>query len=234
MWELENESMLAADVDKKGQKLYPPALFPAGSPPVRTVARREDSLTWDMILRIYRQEATLIKSLDPNHLVESGDAGVRLESVSRRETFPNFKYRPDTWDEFLADSLASQPDPLDLYSFHWGVSDRPIGQIERTADKSWKDRPFMEVYRRMIRTVHAAGKPVYIGEISQLQPCFKDDHRAVSTRAFIDMMETEGGNLASVWVWHFPWQPDLTVSGATQPELVKRIAEFNRKYAQLP
>jgi hypothetical protein len=234
MWELENESMLAADVDMKGQKLFPPALFPPGSPPVRAVAQREDSLTWDMVLRLYRQEATLIKTLDPNHLVESGDAGVRVESASRRETFPNFKYRPDTWGEFLADSLASQPDPLDLYSFHWGGSDRPIGEIERTADKSWKDKTFIEVYRQMIRAVHAAGKPVYIGEFSQLQPGFKDDPQAVWARAFIDMMEAEGGNLASVWVWHFPWQPDLTVSSATQPELVKRIAEFNRKYAQLP
>ena len=92
----------------------------------------------------------------------------------------------------------------------------------------------MEVYRQMIRTVRASGKPVYIGEISQQQPGFKDDPQTVWLRQFFDMMDSEGASLASVWVWHFPWQPDLTASSATQPELARRIAEFNRKYAQLP
>ena len=234
MWELENESMLVADVDRKGGKLLPAGLFPPEWSPVRTQAAREDSLTWDMLLRIYRDQTSFIKTLDPNHMVESGDAGVRIECKSRRDTFPNFKYKSDTWDEYLADTLASQPDPLDLYSFHWSGSDKPIGAIERAIGPTWKDKSFMEVYRQMIRTVRASGKPVYIGEISQQQPGFKDDPQTVWLRQFFDMMDSEGASLASVWVWHFPWQPDLTASSATQPELARRIAEFNRKYAQLP
>jgi hypothetical protein len=233
MWELQNESMLAADVDFKGSRLMPAALFSPDQQPVRTVATREDSLTWDMVLRIYREQAAFIKSLDPNHMVESGDAGVRIECASRRETFPNFKYRPDSWKEYLADTIASQPDPLDLYSLHWGGSYRPIGEVERTVDKSWRDKPFMDVYREMIRAVRASGKPVYIGELSQQKPGYPDDPHAVWTRAFIDMMEAEGGSLASLWVWHFPWQPKLTVSGETQPELMARIAAFNLTYAQM-
>lgn len=234
MWEIQNECMNAADVDLKGHKLWPAALFPPSSPPVRTVGTREDSLTWDMILRIYRKQAAYIKSLDHNHLVESGDSGVRVECTSRRETFPNFKFRSDTWEEHLANTIASQPDPLDLYSLHWSGSYKPIGQIEPRIDKTWSDKPSMDVYRETFRAIRAAGKPVYIGEISQQQPGFKDDHETVWTRDFFDMMEAEGASLASVWVWHFPWQPELTCSGATHPALAKRIAEFNHKYAQLP
>jgi hypothetical protein len=90
---------------------------------------------------------------------------------------------------------------------------------------------FMEAYRRIIRDVHAAGKPVYVGELSQQDPSWQDEPQATWTRAFIDMMEAEGVSLASLWVWHFPWQPNLTCSGVTHPELMKRIAVFNRKYA---
>lgn len=35
----------------------------------------------------------------------------------------------------------------------------------------------------------------------------------------------------ALWVWHFPWQPDLTMDSRKNPELVQRCAEFNRKYA---
>jgi len=231
MWELENESMIAADVDAMNQNLLPAALFPADCPPTRTKGVREDSLTWGMTLRIYRELVVLIKGLDSHHMVESGDSGVRVECTSRRETFPNFKYRSDTWDEYLANTLASQPDPLDLYSLHWAGSDKSIGQIERAVDNSWKDKLFMDVFRQTIRAVHAANKPMYIGEISQQEPGFQDDPQAKWTRKFFDMMEAEGVSLASIWVWHFPWQPKLTVSSATHPELVKRVAEFNRKYA---
>jgi hypothetical protein len=53
------------------------------------------------------------------------------------------------------------------------------------------------------------------------------------TRACIDAIERDGVPLAAIWVWHVPWQPDLTVSSATHPALIKRIADFNRKHAAI-
>ena len=43
---------------------------------------------WADYLLLYREHTAFIKSLDPNHLVTSGDAQVRPECTSRRETFP--------------------------------------------------------------------------------------------------------------------------------------------------
>ena len=90
MWELQNELMLAADVDMLGVNLLPKEVYPPGAA-VRKRASREDSLTWAMIQQIYRQQTAFIKKLDPNHLVTSGDAQTRPEATSRRETFPDLK-----------------------------------------------------------------------------------------------------------------------------------------------
>jgi len=237
MWELENEPMLKADVDMKGRNLLPKGVYPPGAV-VREKGVREDSLNWDMLLKIYKEHAAFIKALDPNHLVTSGDAHVRPECTSRRETFPDFKYRNDTLQEFLANNLAAQPEPLDVYSFHqYGTFAPPAKPDERWGLTS------IELFRRMDRAVldtparrsatvrEGAGRPLFIGELGQSNPSFKDDPESKWMRAYIDVIEQEGVSLAALWVWHFPWQPDLTVSSATHPLLVQRVAAFNQKYA---
>jgi hypothetical protein len=224
MWELVNEGMLGADVEMQGRPLLPKGVYPDGASP-RVEGTNDDSLSFAMLQRLYRDHAAFIKSLDPNHLVESGDAGVREECTSRRETFPNFKFRSDTWREWLANTLASQPEPLDLFSSHWGGDDQvvPPGhpQSGMTA---------LEWQRRVVQCVHAAGVPVYVGELVTL-PNNAADHSSKWLRQSIDAMEQEGVSLISFWVWHFNWQPDLTMDGAHFPELVQRAAEFNRKWA---
>jgi endo-1,4-beta-mannosidase len=225
MWELENECMLKADVDMKGRNLLPKGVYPPGAV-VREKGCREDSLNWAMLLKIYREHAAFIKGLDPNHLVTSGDSHVRPECTSRRETFPDFKYRNDTLQEFLANNIASQPEPFDIYSFHqYGTYAPPGKPNERWGLSS------IELYRRMDRAVLAARRPLFIGELGQDKPSFKDDPEAKWTREYLDVIEQEGVPLAALWVWHFPWQPDRTLTNATHPLLVRRVAEFNRKHA---
>jgi hypothetical protein len=72
---------------------------------------------------------------------------------------------------------------------------------------------------------------VFFGEFGQMKPSFAADHGAAWTVAGIDALEQESVALAAIWVWHFPWQPELTVSGATHPALTRRIARFNRLHA---
>ena len=226
MWELENESMLAADVDMAGAPLLPKAVYSPGAT-VREKGVREDSLTWDMVLRLYREQAAFVKGLDRNHLVTSGDAATRPECTSRRETFPDFKYRNDTLRETLANNLASQPEPLDVYSYHF------YGAFTNEEPWSLWGLSAMDLLRSQARTVHAAQAPVFIGELGQVKPSFKADPAAKWTLAAIDMLEQERVSLAALWVWHFPWQPELTVSSATHPALARRIAQFNQKHAGL-
>ncbi|MBI2301861.1 MAG: hypothetical protein HYU66_23400, partial [Armatimonadetes bacterium] len=225
MWELTNEGMLRADVDMRDQPALPKGVYSPGAA-VREQNVLEDSLTFEMIVRLYREQALYIKTLDPNHLVESGDAHARPECTSRRETFPNFKYRTDTWREWLADNLASQPEPLDLMSFHYAGSFAPA-----RLGVDWGFTS-LERLQRLVRAVHAADVPVFIGELSQTDPLLGADPEGKWTRAAIDLLEAEHVSLAAFWVWHFPWQPELTISSATHPLLVQRAAEFNRKHAR--
>jgi mannan endo-1,4-beta-mannosidase len=225
MWELQNELMLAADVDMLGVDLLPKGVYPPGAT-VREKGQREDSLTWAMIQQIYRQQTALIKKLDPNHLVTSGDAQTRPEATSRRETFPDFKFREDTWREFVANNLAAQPEPLDVYSLHhYGTFDAS-GEWPKSSGLTSLDR-----FRLLARAVQSTRTPLFIGELGQEQPSFKDDPEAKWTQAYIDMAEREGISLMALWVWHFPWQPDRTLSSQTHPLLVQRVAAFNRLHA---
>ncbi|MDG3007377.1 cellulase family glycosylhydrolase [Paludisphaera mucosa] len=222
MWELENEVMLAADVDAQGSPLLPRGVYPEGAT-VRETGEREDSLTWAMTQRLYREQAAFIKSLDPNHPVTSGDAGVRPEATSRRETFPEFRFRDDAWREHLANELAAQPEPLDVFSLHhYGPADPgPRGSGLDALERA----------RLTARAVKAARVPLFIGELGQDVPSFKSDPEAKWARAYLDMADEEGISLIALWVWRFPWQPELTFDGRSHPLLVERAAAFNRRYA---
>ena len=132
-----------------------------------------------------------------------------------------------TLREWLANNLASQPEPLDVFSFHfYGSTDlaEPWSFWKISAD---------DLLRSMTRAVHAARSPLFIGELGQTKPDFKTDQEGKWTCAAIDLLEQEGVSLAALWVWHFPWQPELTVNSTSHPKLVKRIGDFNRKHAGL-
>jgi len=224
MWELLNEGMLACDVDMEGRDLLPAGVYPPGMA-VREKGVRGDSLTWDMMQRLYREHAALIKSFDQNHLVTSGDAGVRPECTSRRETFPDFKYRIDTWREWLGNNLLSQPEPLDVMSFHCYGNYEVAGN-----DVPWAGMTSLEQMRGLVRCVHAANAPVFIGELGASPNNQADPHGKWLCDA-IDTMETEGTSLMALWVWHFNWQPELTMDSATYPEVVARAKAFNERHA---
>lgn len=220
MWELGNECMLGADVDRRGRPALPAGCFSEGAPR-KDVLTREDSLTWDMLLAIYKEQTAFIKSIDPNHLVTSGDAAVRPECTSRRETFPDFKYRNDTRREWIANNLLSQPEPLDVYSFHLYGKPRQ-SETEHIA-----------TLRSLIRATKAVEAPVFVGELGQMEPSFKEDPEARWTVGAIDVFEEEGASLAALWVWHFNWQPDWTFTSASHPGLAARAAAFNGRWASL-
>ncbi|MCC7492887.1 MAG: cellulase family glycosylhydrolase [Fimbriimonadaceae bacterium] len=225
LWELQNEGALRADVDMLGRKALPKGVYPPGVD-VREDGLREDSLTWAMFQQLYREQTTFIKQLDPHHPVTSGDAHVRPECTSRRETFPDFKYRTDTWREWLANNLLAQPQPLDVFSYHhYGTNDPPA----RPTDQWGLDS--LELLRRLVRATHAAGAPVFLGELGQSAPGLGKDPTAAWLLRCLDDLEAERVSLAAIWVWHFPWQPDLTVDSRSHPQLCERVAAFNRRWA---
>jgi hypothetical protein len=225
MWELDNEAFLRADVDLDGFPALPAGVYPDGAENVRTTYTRADSLRFEDLVQVYRDMTTFIKDLDPNHPVTSGDAGVREESMSRRLTFPDFRYRADTLREHLANLLLSQPLPLDVFSIHSYGNGQEV--LTERLDP-------LEYLRARVQAFHAARAPVFIGELGQEAPAFQSDPSAEWTCRAIDLLEEEEVSLIAVWVWHFPWQDkDHNIpSAAAQPRLVERIRSFNRRYAR--
>ncbi len=222
MWELNNEGVHKADIDMQGRKALPAECFTGDQRP-REFMTREDSLNFHHYLKLYQEQASFIKKLAPNHLVTSGDSAARYECTSRRETFPDFKYRDDTFREWIANNLYSQPEPLDVFSYHLYATGTP--------KKSW-GMTDLEWMRGLLVASRATNTPVYIGELGQDRPSFGEDPEAKTTIAFIDMADDIGVSLISLWVWHFTWQPERTLNSQTHPELIRRCAEFNRKYDQ--
>ncbi|MCE5199521.1 MAG: cellulase family glycosylhydrolase [Armatimonadota bacterium] len=228
MWELLNEGFLGADVQMEGRDLGGGDVYLPTTKLKRSKYNSGDSLTVPILKQFYIEMTTYIKSLDPNHMVESGDAGVRDCSQSLRESFPDQVWVRDTFRQHVGNLLASQPAPLDVFCQHLYGSLDPNFEPDQITKLS-----ALDYFTCTIRAVDAARMPQYIGEFGQVFPSFDKDPDAKFARTFIDLMDKEGVDLASVWVWHFPWQPENNVTSQSHPLLVKRIAQFNEKYAGL-
>ncbi|MBN2640055.1 MAG: cellulase family glycosylhydrolase [Victivallales bacterium] len=231
MWELQNEGMLKADIDRKGKernKDYSINRDKKKLPPYT----REDSITFDMLVKLYKDHAAYIKSIDKNHLVTSGDVGVRPDCSTLRKTFPNApkKREKDSLAKQIKNNILSQPKPLDVFSYHFYGSLNSDKKNDQTCASGIYHGP-LNCMMRLCRESMATGRPVFVGELEVAWDQIKNDPEQVWTQKFIDMAEKQGISLIALWVWHFPWQPEMTMSSETYPALVKRCAEFNRKYA---
>ncbi|MHB1001482.1 MAG: cellulase family glycosylhydrolase [Armatimonadota bacterium] len=227
MWEITNEGFLGADVQMEGRDAPGAGVYLPNAKLTKTKWVKEDSLTTDMLLKFYTEMTRYIKSIDPNHMVTSGDAGVRDCSQSLKESYPDQVWTKDTLRQHVSNLLASQPEPLDVTSQHHYGSN--TGRI----DTQVADMPVLEYYRTLIRAAHSVKVPLLIGECGQMNPTMKDDPSAKFTREFLHMTDKEGVALTCVWAWHFPSQPENTITSKTHPLLVKQISSLNTKYAGL-
>ena len=216
MWDITNELFLKADHS------------PTGNP--------KDRMSFAQLQQLYREATAHIKRLDPNHLITGGDACVRPESMSLRM---GTKLKMDTLRDHLSNLLASQPVPLDVFSLHnYG----PGGPTEKTKYRN-KDAEGYQLYpgnlrvddyqAAEVRALHAANRPVLIGELGQHYPYLNEDSSAGWVISAIDQLEAKDVSLICLWVWHFPEQPEYTFDSQSHPELVARAAAFNRKYNAL-
>ena len=228
MWELQNEAMLSADVPRKFQeeKMFEASVVKLWEKSGNIKKRYyggpvNDALSYDEIVKLYQEQCAFIQSLDPNHPVTSGDAETRPECTSRRETFPNFKFRADTPEERIANNIRSQPLPLDVFSYHFYGKCGETGILDDKASQSM---------RQIIRASLADGRPVFIGEIGELGGP-KESPEQKWLIQWIDEAEKEKVSLIALWVWNFPWQPNLTMDEFNVAPLIHRCREFNRKYA---
>ena len=225
-WEIGNEYFLASDLPIASASTPEEAISSLGLKPKRGP---EDGMTFEMLRKFYIEMTTFIKSIDPNHMVTSGDAGPRTESWELKVSYPNTRWRKDTLREYLSNLLGSQPDPLDTISIHYYGSLTQFDPAYCIAGLTW-----LEQLRAMVRAIHAANTPVFIGEFGNTKPTLTEDKESKHPLAALDLVEQEGVSLTCIWAWYFPWQPDNDMRAETHPALLKRVMEFNKKYAAQP
>jgi hypothetical protein len=232
LWELGNEYFLSADLNAAMN----PSASGAGARHLGTRPRRttDDSLTTDMLKTFYTHMAKHIKTLAPNHLVTSGDAGPRNCSRSLRESFPANVFKEDNLPDHIESLRQSQPAPLDVISIHYYGNltgsfpeGTPFAKVGGISTRS------LDLLAYLARAVMEDHKPLLVGELGQHDPRLKDDPEARFACKAIDLLEKEGAALIALWAWHFPYHPQENVTGESYPVLLQRVRTFNQRHAPL-
>jgi hypothetical protein len=225
-WEIGNEYSTMADLNWAGM----PEAGGAGVADIGTRPKRvfEDSMTADMLRDFMQEMAVFIKSIDPNHLVTTGDAHPREHSWSLRESFPDTVWKKDTLRQFLSSLLASQPEPFDVMSIHHYGNLAATDGEPSIQGLSMHSLGFLKA---LVQCIHASRSPVFVGELGSVNPSLREDTEARHLQAALDWLDSEGVSLVAIWAWYFPWQPENTITSESHPLLIKRIAELNGMYA---
>jgi hypothetical protein len=249
MWSLSNEGFLKADIDYSKREAENPIIFTPGSLPKDQLGLRFQKEVYHFpdIVAHYRHWTDIIHRLDPGTPVTSGDAGIRAESVSRREGVaasrkegiwpPPYKFRKDTLDEHLAHLLESQS-PVDVASIH-AYFEGAEGKGEKVLND---DISRFDLQIAQVRALRAVGMAVLVGETSQRAPFLRKDPAATTLLPALRAMDAAGAQLIALWSWHFPWQDsrvhaeaiteDWSIEpGSDHPELMKFMVDYNQRHA---
>ena len=226
LWELHNEIFLHADLNHTGRKPKFAALYPPGTRGHRLEPTTiEDYYTTEMLTRVCADMTRFIKSIDPNHLVTTGDAHPRDCSKSLRENWPKHVWTFDTIEEHCDSLLLQQARPLDVISLHVYGNFGTRYKVDNL--------PIVDYARGMIRAAHADKRPVLVGEFGQGRKRFlKDDPGAEWFLKCFDMFGAEGVSLVTLWTVHFPWQKkDFNIPDcAARPAVFERLRRFNEDH----
>jgi hypothetical protein len=218
-WEIGNEYNLEADLSAQHKPR------PANQIP-----------TSDHIRDFLVQIATLIKRLDKNHLVTSGNADMRPAAWHLRQAMlanrekPNPHDYPMDWrkDSFrqYAEMLAFfNPLPLDIISVH----QYPPGK--ETPDWIVENDDYAFVLPWTRTASDEIGRPLFVGEFAQ--KIFEDgkENRGLWTRDFLKRMEMDSAPVGALWAWDFrpddPSQAPYSLSPARTPGIIRVLGEVN-------
>ncbi len=198
MWEISNEMSLDIDVRS------------AGVPSISALQLGD----------FYADITEYINNMDPNHLVDSGDAGMRGCQYS-----------------MLEDTLAGVPvswrvDTPEEHNMVLYIINHGINVISAHASES------VEYFENYMNCSRAWNKPFYLGETGDLPEgeglTVMSPESLVDQKAHLDKLLELGIQLASWWDFDAPLSNELyknewNVTLETTPDLFYAIAETNQK-----
>lgn len=218
-WEIGNEYNLEADLSAQWKAR------PANQIP-----------TSDQIRDFLIQIATLIKRLDKNHLVTSGNADmrpyawhIRQAMLANREKPNPFDYpmdwRKDSFRQYVEMLGFFNPPPLDIISVHqYPVGEETFHWLEPNDDYAFA-LPWTRTASDEI------GRPLFVGEFAQKTVENGKENAALWTKDFLKRMEARAAPIAALWAWDFrpedPSQSPYSLSPSRTPGVIRALAATN-------
>lgn len=155
VWDIGSELNLAADLE---------FMRPYGFSDLNAVSRgasymrlRRDNFTTAQMIPFLRDMAKLVRRIDRNHLISSGNASPRPAAQHLRLAKGKGDWTEDTPEEAEIYIRNTHPDPIDIISIHFypGIDNLRFGNKDRnTADT-------LVTFKKICDRI---GKPVIIGE----------------------------------------------------------------------
>jgi hypothetical protein len=141
-----------------------------------------------------RDIAKLIRGIDPNHLISSGNSSPRPAAQHLRVAKGKGDWTEDTPDEAETYLRDTHPDPIDLISIHF------YSGIDNTRFEI-KDLNSASCLRTLKRICDRIGKPVYIGEGGGEAYKDPDGGSQPFTRNMINEAVAAGYPIILYWMW---------------------------------
>ena len=188
MWEIGNEYNLVADIQWK-----------------------QFDVTSDQVAAYAHDTATLIRSIDPNHLITTGDSAPRPSAMHLLQAVRAGKevdWTPDSAEEQIAYLRLMNADPIDVISIHY--YDDAMVSLGGSLGSP-------ENLRFYARAAAEIGKPLLVGEIG-----LDADVREYTSPASIDLLRATLPVLVELEVpltFYWTFNDDRTVSESEKYDL---------------
>ncbi len=218
-WEIGNEYNLEADLSSQQKKL------PDNQLPTSQQIR-------DFLI----QMATLIKRLDKNHLVTSGNADMRPAAWHLRQQMLNFRdsktpkdypmdWSRDLYEQYVTMLQFFNPAPLDIISIHiYGETEDAPLWITRDGEHAF-EVPWI------VTAADRIGKPIFIGEFGEKLYVDGKEQDGKWDSDLMQRIQDGGGPLSLIWSWEYssddPGQALYALTAAHTPEMITRLTTAN-------
>lgn len=220
-WELSNEVNLNASLPNASD--HRPLLAPElGTPQART---EQDEITHAGMVEGFRIIASEVRKHDPHQrAIFTGNSFPRSSEWNQREAL---EWKADTQAQYEEILLFSNPDPVDTVTVHAYFGDEArFGQMMGRK----------ELLSITLNAAKRAGKPLFVGEFGagdELPADSAERKQKIREKyeAMLAAVDEAGVPLAAMWVYDFPNQPLLTVTGGNERAYqLELISELNKQY----
>jgi len=213
-WELSNELNLGADLGPMRPYGYEGLNWvDLGTSYMRL---RRDNYTSDDMIGYMARLAGVIRSVDSNHLIATGNSAPRPAAQHMRRQQGEMDWTPDSLDDLAAYMRDTNADPIDLISIHF-YSEHDNMRFGNTDPLSAK------ALAQLKEAADRVGKPLYIGETG-------DNYEQRPDTPFLrDVLDTATRlkiPLTLVWQWDLPGDPN-DVNPTRTPAAVEMMERAN-------